>query len=204
MPIITSISPQKNGKRVNIYLDDKFGFGLDLENYVVLGLKVGQEFTTEAIEKIIRKAEFQKTYDKILRFGAMRPRSKKEYDIWLKKHKVPDSLHEELFEKLTHLELLDDNKFAIWWVDQRVRFRNKSKRALEVELRQKGIDKEIITNALDAQNVDEVKMAKKLLEKKNRVWVKYTDVDARRKKSEYLLRNGFSWEIIREVLNKDV
>ena len=32
MPRISAISPQKNGKRVNIYLDGKFGFGIDLEN----------------------------------------------------------------------------------------------------------------------------------------------------------------------------
>ena len=74
MPAITSIKPQKNGKRVNIYLDGEYGFGLDLENFVKLGLKVEQEFTDEEIEKIIKKAEFQKVYDKILRFGSLRPR----------------------------------------------------------------------------------------------------------------------------------
>jgi len=61
VPRITAISPQKNGKRVNIYLDGKFGFGIDLENYVTLGLKVESDLTVEKVNEIIKKAEFQKT-----------------------------------------------------------------------------------------------------------------------------------------------
>ncbi|MCL4387349.1 hypothetical protein M1307_03060, partial [Patescibacteria group bacterium] len=57
MPIITSIKPQRNGKRVNIYLDEEFGFGLDLGNFMKLGLKVEQKISEEDIEKIIKKAE---------------------------------------------------------------------------------------------------------------------------------------------------
>ena len=47
MPTITSIKPQRNQKRVNIYLDGKFGFGIDLENLVTLRLRVEQELTEE-------------------------------------------------------------------------------------------------------------------------------------------------------------
>ena len=78
MPIITSIKPQKNNKRVNIYLDNEFGFGLDLENFVKFHLKVDQELTDEQITKIVKDAEFQKILDKLLRFAMLRPRSKKE------------------------------------------------------------------------------------------------------------------------------
>lgn len=212
MPIITKIVPQKNGKRVNIYLDDKFstkggpasgwGFGLDLENYVVLGLKVGQELTAEKVEEIVKKAEFQKTYDKILRFASMRPRSRKEFGVWLVKHKIPSSLNAGLFERLERLELIGDKKFASWWVTQRIRFKNKSKRALEMELRQKGVKKEVISEVLSEEQIDEKSMAKKLLKKKERLWSSLDEFTKRRKKSEYLLRNGFSWDSIRDLLNK--
>ena len=139
MPTITSIKPQGNGKRVNIYLDNEFGFGLDLENYVKLGLKVREELTEEEVEKIRKEGEFQKTYDKILRFGALRPRSEKEYMDWLRKYKVPQSLHKELFNRLKRLDFLNDRKFATWWIEQRLNFRPKSKRVLIQELRIKGI-----------------------------------------------------------------
>src|SRR3989344_9340992 len=112
MPIITSIKPQKNQKRVNIYLDDKFGFGIDLENFMKLGLKVEQELTETEIEKILKKAEFQKTLDKLLRFATLRPRSEKEVRDYFRRRKVHESLHKDLFDRLNRLELIDDKKFA--------------------------------------------------------------------------------------------
>ena len=144
MPIITAVKPQKNKKRVNVYLDNKFGFGLDLETFVKLDLKVEQELTDEQVGKIVKEAEFQKVYDKLLRFSTLRPRSEKELKGWLKKYKVHLSLHNDLFNRLKHLDLLNDNKFAQWWVEQRMEFSPRGKRALIAELRQKGINRDLI------------------------------------------------------------
>src|SRR4030042_2523623 len=131
MSVITSIKPQKNNKRVNIYLDGKFGFGIDLENFVKLGLKVEQSLEDEEIKKIIKKAEFQKTYDYLLKFAMLRPRSEKEIKDWFRRKKTPERLYEDLFSKLKELDLIDDEKFAMWWVEQRLAFRNKFKRDLD-------------------------------------------------------------------------
>ena len=200
MSTITAIKSQKNQKRVNIYLDGKFGFGLDLENFVKLGLKVEQNLTERQIEEIVKKAEFQKIYDKILRFGSLRPRSEKEYRVWLMKHKVHESLHQELFNRLKRLDFLNDNKFAVWWIGQRLQFKSKSKKELVQELRIKGIDKEIIDDVLAESKIDEVAMAKKLLKKKKYMWEKLGDFESRKKMSEFLLRKGFNWEVVREVI----
>ena len=148
MPTITAIKPQRNKKRVNIYLDNRFGFGLDLDNFVKLGLRVEQELSEEEIEDIVRKSEFQKTSDKLLKFATLRPRSKKEITDWLKRKKVHESLHKGLFNRLKRLELVDDMKFAQWWVGQRSQFKPRGKRALEAELRKKGIKKEVIGSAI--------------------------------------------------------
>src|SRR3972149_9098205 len=170
MPIITSIKPQNNQRRVNIYLDGKFGFGLDLENFMKLRLKVEQELSEEEVKKIVKEGEFQIVYDKILRFGSLRPRSEKEYRDWLRKHKVHESLHEELFNRLARLDFLNDKKFASWWVGQRLQFKFKSKRELIQELRLKGISKDIIEDILSETQVDEVAVAKKLIYKKKYMW----------------------------------
>ena len=202
MPRVTSIKPQRNKKRVNIHLDSKFGFGLDLENFLKLGLKVEQELTEEEVEKIVKKAEFQKTLDKLLKFATFRPRSEKEIKDWLKRKKVYQSLNRELFNRLNRLELVDDTKFARWWVGQRNEFRPRGKRALEAELRIKGIKKEIIEGALSSIKIDEGKIAKGLLAKKAYKWKNLPKREARQKMGQFLSRKGFSWEIIEKVLNK--
>lgn len=214
MPIITSIKPQKKKDRVNIYLDNKFsgrarpgsawGFGIDLENFVKLGLKVEQELTDEEVGKIVKKAELQKTLDKLLRFATLRPRSEKEIKDYFRRKKVHESLHKELFDRLNHLELIDDEKFAKWWVEQRQSFRPKPKRIMNYELRMKGIKKEIIEKALGEEEVDEEKMAKELLEKKAYKWKNLEPRVARQKMSQYLAGKGFGWEIIEKVVKLSV
>jgi len=199
--IITAVKPQKNKRRVNIYLDGKFAFGIDLENFLKLGLKVEQELTEEEIKEIIKKAEFQKTYDKLTKFATLRPRSEREIDDWFKKHKVHKSLHKELFSRLKRLDLIDDRKFARWWIEQRTAFRPRGKKALAVELRQKGIDRQLIKQVLDEAAIDERKIASRLLRKKRYKWEKLDKLKARKKMAEFLARKGFGWTVIKESID---
>ena len=201
MPIITSVKPQKSGKRLNVYLDNKFAFGIDLENFVKNGLKVEQELSDSKVGEIVKKAEFQKTLDKLLRFVTLRPRSEKEINDWLKRKKIHESLYKELFDRLKRLELVDDEKFARWWVNQRSSFRPKPKRILNNELRIKGIEKEIIEEVLKEENVDEEKIARELLEKKKYKWKKLDRKIARQKMSGYLARKGFEWDAITRAVD---
>ncbi len=210
MPVITSIKQQKNkrslagyaGKnRVNVYLDDKFGFGIDLENFVILGLKVNQELSEKEVEDIVRKAEFQKTLDKLLRFATFRPRSEKEVNDYFRRKKVHDSLYPDLLKKLKHFNLINDEEFAKWWVKQRL-LKKKSLRSMIYELRFKGVKKEIIDQVLGEEKVDEEKMARDLLEKKSYKWKNLPPREAKLKMSQYLAGKGFGWEVIEKIVRK--
>lgn len=131
-------------------------------------------------------------FEKLARFVAIRPRSEREIDIWLRKKKVDLKEALELKEKLVALELMDDLVFAAWWIDQRNTFRPKGKKLLVYELKQKGVKGEIISQALDESDFDEVALAKK-------VAVKY----AQRKPEKLgtlLQRRGFSWETISGII----
>ena len=201
MPVITTIKPQRNKKRVNIYLDGKYGFGIDLETFVKLGLKVEQELSEDEVEKIIEKAEFQKSLDKLLRFATLRPRSEREVNDWFRKKRIHESLYKKLTRKLKDLDLLDDEKFARWWVDQRLSFRPRGKRALESELIGKGIDRKIIKTVLSETDVDEIGIARELIKKKGYKWDRLPPLEARKKKSEFLARKGFGWDVIKKVID---
>lgn len=200
MPIITQIKQQKKQDRVNIYLDGKFAFGLDLENFIKYNLKVEQELTDEQVEEIVRKAEYQKTYEKLLRFVMTRPRSEKEIFDWYRRKEIPESIHDDLINKIKKLGLQDDKKFAQWWVEQRSTFRPKGERALYAELLQKGIDKNIIKEVIEKADIDEVKIAKQLIRKNEYKWKRYEGMEKRQKMSEFLARKGFNWDVIKEAV----
>lgn len=202
MPTITSIKQQKNKNRVNVYLDDVFGFGIDLDNFVLLNLRVDQELTDEEIEKIVRKAEFQKTFDKLLRFAMTRLRSEKEVKDYFRRKKVHDSLTVELLNRLKHFELIDDLKFARWWIGQRIEFKKKPKRIIIQELRQKGISQNNIDDAFGETVIDEEKLAKELLDKKMYRWENLEPRIAKQKMSQYLAGKGFGWDVVEKVLPK--
>lgn len=201
MSIITAIKAQKNQKRVNIYLDNSFGFGLDLENFMKLQLKVNQELTEEEKNEIIKKGELQKSFDKTLRFVMTRPRSLKEVKDYFKRKEIDVSLHQNILDRLTKLELLDDQKFAKWWVDQRLEFKHKSKKDITFELRQKGIDTNTIKNVLDDSEIDELKIAKELISKKEYKWKRYEESERKQKITQYLSGKGFSWDVISNIVS---
>ncbi len=202
MPAITAIKLQKNRKRANIYLDGKFGFGIDLENFAKLGLKTGQELADREIKEIVKKSEFRKILDKLLKFTTLRPRSEKEIRDWLIKKKVHVSLHNELFNRLNRLSLMNDEKFATWWVEQRLEFSPRGKKMIIHELRTKGVKEGVIKKVIEQIKTDEGKIAKELLDKKAYKWRNLSRLEARQKMGQFLARKGFDWEIIEKILKK--
>jgi len=200
MPKITRIKAQKNKKRVNIYLDGKFAFGLDADNFLKAGLKVGQKLTEKQVDNLVFKNEFQKLLNRVLRLISRRPRSEKEIRVYLKRKKSPPKLIEEVIKKLKKLKQINDLEFARWWVEQRTTFRPRGKFGLTMELRQKGIDKTIIEKAIN--KVDELPLATKLAQKKLRVYKNLPRQEFYQKMSAYLARRGFSWDVIKKVVAK--
>ncbi len=172
-----------------------------MDNFVKLNLKVEQDLSEEEIEKIKSTADFAKIYNNLLRFASLRPRSEKEIRLWFKRKKVPESFYEKLFGKLARLEMVGDEKFAKWWIDSRIQFKSKSKKELVFELRNKGIDQNIIEDVLSETEFDEVKTAKELLKNKAYKWQKLPSKEKRKKKTEFLGRRGFGWEVIKKVIN---
>ena len=218
MPVITSLKPQKNANRVNVYLDGKFAFGLDLGNFVKANLKVNRELTEKQAQDLIFKNEFQKLYDRCLRLISARPRSEKEIRDYLtknlKKKNLPNrvtavtlvekKLILEILKKLERQKLLNDHVFTVWWVEQRNTFRPRGKRGLLFELRQKGVDPKLAEKIIE-ETVDELALVKQLLAKKlklTKVPKFPKDPKSRKKLTAFLARRGFGWEAIKKALEE--
>ena len=199
MAIITSLKQQKSKNRVNVYLDGKFGFGLDIDNLVIFNLKVGQEVSEKKIEEIVGRAEFQEVLNKLLRFAMVRPRSEKEYKDYFFRKKVPEVMRDELLAKLGEFGLMDDEKFSRWWIESRQNFAPKSRRVVEYELKAKGIKKEIIDKTLEENKIDEEKVAGFLLEQRENHWKNMDEKTRGVKMVAYLIGKGFGFEIAKKA-----
>jgi regulatory protein len=101
---------------------------------------------------------------------------------------------------LASLDLLDDEEFSRYWVEQRETFKPRSRFALSQELRQKGITNAVIEKVLSG--LDEEVSARRAVAKQARRWEHLPRDLFRRKVSGYLSRRGFDYEIINLITDE--
>lgn len=69
------VSGVRDANRVNIFLDGKFAFSLDVAQVVELQVKVGQKVDAERLEVLRGASEFGKLYQRTLEWVLTRPHS---------------------------------------------------------------------------------------------------------------------------------
>ena len=210
---ITDISLQvKDKNRVNISVDGKYRFSLDVFQVGELGLKLGKEYSDDELVALEIESQFGKLYARALEYSMVRPRSTKELRdyLWRKtltrkmrnkggelieKPGVSKEVTERVLARLIEKGYVDDEKFARFWFEHRFMQKGTSLRRLRLELAQKGIEKHI-TEQLISENIrsDEEELQKIILKKRGR----YPD---RQKFIQYLVRQGFSYDMVIEALD---
>ena len=214
MPSITKLKIQKNKKRVNLFFDNQFAFGLSLNQVVKNGLAVGQKLTNKQTEKLFFSSQLEKLYNKVLNYLSYRPRSKKEIRDYISKNclKTPaiasdlrQKIQAKVFKKLEKQKLIDDEKFALWWLEQRLTYRPKGKRLLKAELYNKGVDKEIIDSltALITPS-KEKKAAQQIINKKLKLYKNLAKLKLKQKLFSHLARRGFDFQIAQNAIDEAV
>jgi regulatory protein len=204
MPTVTKIEPQKkNPKRWSVFLEGRFAFGLNEEVLYKYGLKEGQEIEQKKIEKIILSEIKKETKEAALKFLSYRMRSEKELRDKLRSKGFVKDIIDEVIEDLQRVNLLNDHEFASAWIRDRLSNNLRGKALLKQELYKKGIKEEIIKKILKeyfADETEELNLAKRLLEKRKRRYENLESNVAKRRISDFLLRRGFSYDIVKQVL----
>jgi regulatory protein len=196
--VITAIESQKrHSDRVNIYLDDKFAFGLS--NVVAAWLRVGQVLSDEKIQSLLKQEEQESSFQRALHFLSFRPRSIHEVREKLNKVGYSPEIIDSTISRLKDQHLLGDETFAQQWIDNRASFHPRSHRALRYELKHKGISDEVIMEAL-ASAPDEEIQAQQAAAKYERRLVGTDWNTFRNRLGSYLSRLGFSYSIIKPVV----
>ena len=86
---------------------------------------------------------------------AARPRSEYELRTRLAGAGFDEEVVDRTVDRLLELKLIDDAAFALQWVEERARGRNRSPEILIAELQAKGIDRAAAEAALAAAGIDE-------------------------------------------------
>lgn len=198
---VTAIKQQvKRVDRYSIYLDGKYSFSLGEHELLRLGLHSGKELTEEELATYQDESAFGKWFDKTLNLLSFRLRSEWELRDYLRRKDCPPELMDRILNKLSINGYVNDEQFAKRWVENRRLMKATSRRRLSQELRQKRISSDIIDTVLaeDREEIDEQEVLRQLVEKKR---PRYPD---QLKLMQYLARQGYSYDDIKQVLQESV
>lgn len=196
---VTKIAQQEKRKdRYSVFVDGKYSFSLSEGALLESRLHSGQELTKEQIGEFKKFSADDKLYSQALRYVAMRPRSSWEMQHYLERKGASPSLLKDTLNKLTKIDLLNDDKLARAYVADRRLLRPTSRRKLIAELRKKHIDSSIIERAVGGEQADEQAALNAAITKARR-HAKYKFDEL--KLMQHLARQGFNYDDIKHALH---
>jgi len=187
-------------KRTQVFLDGSLAFSLQADVAAQENLQVGQELTSQQIAQLTDADRLQRCLNASTRYLGYRPRSESELRLRLRRHGFDSNSIETVLTKLREQEYLDDVAFARFWKDDRNAFSPRSQRLIQRELRQKGVNEEIIEQVVTT--IDEDESAYRAAINRYRRWTLTDYQQFRRRLGNYLLRRGFSYEVINRTMER--
>lgn len=200
---ITGVEQQKRRKnRLNVYLDGAYFQSVSDTVWADAGLKIGQELEEDAWQEICIRQEGRAAMDNALSLLSIRMYSRHEMEQKLREKGFEEDAIHNTIQKLLHYGYINDRELAGMLVREGQGAKGQGPRMLRNRMMKKGIDREIIDEALSQYTVqDEAALVEEQLDAVARRYVREEDPRKRRQKmSAALQRKGFSWDAIRQAM----
>jgi regulatory protein len=201
--IITKVEMQKRNKhRYNIYIDDQYAFSVHEDVLIKHRLLKGESVTADRMQAVVHDEERSDAYMKAIRFLGTRPRTVKEVQMKLQSAGYEQPVIEETLRRLSEQQYIDDKQFAKQWTEHRIHSQRKGKAYIRQELLHKGVDRELVQEAL--QHIDPDEELSSAIEIGGKKWRQTSGqlAERQRKTMAFLLRRGFSADIVQQAVRK--
>lgn len=206
MTKITRITTQKRNKhRYNVFIDEgqgeKFGFSLDEDILVQFNLRKNLELDEAMIKMLLQQDTLHQSYNQVIGYLGYRMRTRKEIYDYLFKKEVADEHIEQIIKKLIERKLIDDKEFADSFVRTRIQMSTKGPGLVKRELIEKGITQAIANQSTEQYSYSiQYEKASKVAEKRSKKTSRHSFRKQQQQLQATLMRNGFTQEVIRDVL----
>ncbi|MCY1683928.1 regulatory protein RecX [Kocuria sp. SL71] len=150
----------------------------------------------------------------VLRQLTASAKSRQQLEDKLADKDVPESVARAVLDRFEQVELVDDQAFAQSYVRQRAETRKLARPALRMELQRKGVDRDLVEQALaqrtdDDERADAVELARRKLPSGPALQAQLADREAKhkliRRMVSALARKGYApglaFEVVRGVLD---
>lgn len=206
MPTITDITPRGSGGRRErkVTIDGERILTITEETFLRFGLYDGQAMDPERLQEVELADGVSRAMTEAHRLIDHRMRTRRELAVKLKARGRPDEVIDQVLDRLENSGLIDDGRFARLWIDERLRRRPAGLSLLRRELRQKGIDAEIVDTALEesASREGETERAYEALRRQSHRYARLDRDAAHRRMVAFLGRRGFGQAVIYQVVHR--
>ncbi|MXX02560.1 MAG: regulatory protein RecX [Gemmatimonadetes bacterium] len=206
MPTITDITPRGSGGRRErkVTIDGERILTITEETFLRFGLFDGQAMDPERLQEVELADGVSRAMTEAHRLIDHRMRTRRELAVKLKSRGRTDEVIDQVLDRLEHAGLIDDGRFARLWIDERLRRRPAGLSLLRRELRQKGIDAEVVDTALEesASREGETERAYEALRRQSYRYARLDRDAAHRRMVAFLGRRGFGQAVIYQVVHR--
>ncbi|HEV2128041.1 MAG TPA: regulatory protein RecX [Thermomicrobiales bacterium] len=200
---VTRVSPQQStAERMNVYLDEAYAFSMSVRSLTEHPISVGDTLSEADVRRLLAADEPDRATNSSLNLLSHRGRSERELRQRLRRKGYTSTAIDEAVRRVIDWGYLNDERFAEGWVEQRQASRPRSRRALAHELREKGVDRQIIETTLGEAEIDEVGDARRLASDKWRKERGQPPDKRRQRTAAFLARRGYGWDVAKRVLDE--
>ena len=192
---ITEILPLGT-KKSKVLTDEDFAFSLYRGEIKKMELEVGKELTEDFLKTELYPLLSRRSRERLLYLLKQRDYTEAELRRKFREGFYPEEIAEFAIDYGRSLRYVDDRRVAETYI--RTRSGEKSARSIKTALRNRGVDKELIEELLEAEAPDENAQICRELKKRRYS----TELDTKEEQRIYaaLLRKGYTYGAIRDAI----
>jgi regulatory protein len=199
--IVTSIERQpRQRRRINVFVDGQFALSLALSLVQEKHVHAGMTIDEAELQALRVDDERHTAYEAAIHLLSYRPRSEREMRQRLRRRGTAPDVVDETIERLRASHYLDDAAFAQFWRESRDTLSPRSGRLIRSELMSKGVDAGTATSTVEG--LDDEEAAYRAASKRLKAHQGESYEVFRRRLGGFLTRRGFSYDVVRRVLDR--
>lgn len=199
---ILEIKGMRGGEVAVTVAEQEEPFILDKETCFIAGLSEHTEIDEESWQNLITESDERRAFRAAVSFLDLRMRTQKEVEDRLLQKGFTELAIESAIEKAKEYRLIDDADYARRFVRDRLERKGVGERAIRYELIRKGIDREMVEQALGTLEQDaQLERARQYIPALRRKYSALQPRESRARAGTFLARKGFDWDTIGRVLS---
>ena len=198
--LVTDIKESSKGKgKFDVYVEGKLAFSLIAADIEYFKIKKGENLPDNKYNFIMENIVYIKAQDLALSYISGKMRTEKEVCGKLRLNGFDEDIVKKVLDFLKKYDYVNDYNYCLAFIRQSLKLNPMGYFAIRQKLKIAGVEDYNIEKAWNESNVDQLKYAELITDKKLK-GKKIADEKEMRKLQDFLLRKGYSYDIIKDII----